>query len=65
MHRMVRTISFEVSNSDDGSWGMTSGAVAFTQTSGSQLMSLDTSASEVSVVDGGDGWMDVPSYLEV
>ena len=53
------TISFEVSNSDDGSWGMTSGAVAFTQTSGSQLMSLDTSASEVSVVDGGDGWMDV------
>ena len=53
------TISFEVSNSDDGSWGMNSGSVVFSQTSGSQLMSLDTSSSTVSVVDGGDGWMDV------
>ena len=53
------TVSFEVSNSDDDSWGMTSGSVTFSQTSGSQLMSLDTSASEVSVVDGGDGWMEV------
>ena len=33
------TVSFDVSNSDDGSWGMDSGSVTFYQTSGSQLMS--------------------------
>lgn len=53
------TVSFDVSNSPDNSWGMDSGSVTFYQTSGSQLMSLDTSSSEVSVIDGGDGWMDV------
>ena len=36
------TISFDVTNSPDNSWGMDSGSVTFYQTSGSQLMSLDT-----------------------
>jgi len=53
------TILFEVYNSPDGSWGQSSGAVTFDQTSGSELMSLDLDASSVQIVDGGDGWMDV------
>ena len=53
------TISFDVTNSADGSWGMNSGSVMFSQSSGSQLMPLNTSSSQVSVIDGGDGWMDV------
>ncbi len=53
------TISFWVTNSADNSWGVNSDSVSFAQSSGSQLMSLDTSSSEVSIVDGGDGWMDV------
>ena len=52
-------ISFEASNSDDGSWGLSSGAATFNQISGNSLMELDSQQSEVHVVDGGDGWMEV------
>ena len=53
------TISFEVINSPDGSWGVNSGSVTFQQTSGNELMHLDEQLSQVAIVDGGDGWMDV------
>ena len=53
------TISFEAINSPDGSWGVNSGSVTFQQTSGNELMHLDEQLSQVAIVDGGDGWMDV------
>ena len=55
------SIMFTLEKEADGDWdqGSSSELVYFYQSSGAELCTLDTSSSQVNIVDGGDGWMDV------